>query len=51
MLPLQLGPLTPVVSDPLSVVLIVVAVAILGGASAVFGYLSLRGVVAAVAPE
>lgn len=51
MLPLQFGPFTPVLADPLSVVLLAVALLVIGGASAVFGYLSLRGVVAAVAPE
>lgn len=51
MLPLQFGPFTPVLADPVSVVLLVVALALLGGASGVFGYLSLRGALAALLPE
>jgi hypothetical protein len=51
MLPLQFGPFAPVVANPLSVVLLVVAFVLLGGSSLVFGYLSLRGAIAALAPE
>jgi len=48
---LQLGPFAPIFANPVSVVLVVVSLVLLGGASAVFGYLSLRGVLAALTPD
>jgi len=49
-LPLQLAPLENVVADPVSIVLVAFGALFVGAASLVFGYLSLRGVIAALAP-
>lgn len=51
MLPLQLGNLLPIASDPVSVLLLLAGNVLLGVAVLVMGYLSLGGVVAALAPE
>ena len=51
MFPLQLSPLGNIVADPVSIILVALGALFVGGASLVFGYLSLRGAIAAVAPE
>lgn len=51
MLPLQLAPLGNIVADPVSILLVAFGALFVGGASAVFGYLSLRGAIAAMTPE
>lgn len=51
MFPLQLESLQAVVADPLSIVLVVFGALFLGTAMLVMGYLSIGGVVAALAPE
>lgn len=55
MIPLQIGDLGTVVgtvaSDPVSLLLLVIGNLLMGVAFLVVGYLSLGGVVAAIAPE
>jgi hypothetical protein len=51
MLPLQYAELGNVVADPISVVLVAFGAVLVGAPSLAFGYLSMRGLVAAVTPE
>ena len=51
MLPLQLAELANIVADPVSIVLVLVGLLVLGAAGGAFGYLSLRAAVAALVPR
>lgn len=51
MLPLQYAQLGNIVADPISVVLVALGAVLVGVPSLVFGYLSLRGLLAAATPE
>lgn len=51
MLPLQYAQLGNIVADPIAVVLIAFGAVFVAAPSLAFGYLSMRGLVAAVTPE